>query len=336
MEDIWLHISRKISGEATDEDQKKVDSWLNENSENKKVYKNLSKFWVSGSSSDKEYPFLYSRLKKRIRQIDHSTRIRHLYIQILKVAASVLVFSLLSFFGYHYFADNRLLTKKIAWNTVSVPCGSRSQILLPDSTKVWINNDSKLTFPEKFAPGKREVELNGEAYFEVKHDENRPFFIKIGDNRIKVLGTTFSVSAYNVDSVIKTSLIRGKVIFESDYSSSRKRSFKLSPGFSLNYNKKTKNVITENIDNTSFYDYWENGLYSFQNEKLETLAKKIYRIYNIQIVFKDNSLKDKTYTGMLSINENIFAFMEAIKLTSVDPIEYQYTNNIIYLNKKGL
>lgn len=332
MEDIWLHISKKIAGEANKNDREKVSEWLEEDHKNQLVYQQLEKIWNSGSLDPVRLPFLYWRVKRRISRADQKTSNIHLVFQISKIAATVLLLLSLSFFAWHYFS-NRPAAVEVpeAWNTIVVPKGNRSQIILPDSTKVWLSNDTKLIFPERFQTDSREVELSGEAYFEVTHDKSRPFFVKAGNSRIKVLGTTFAVSAYPDDPFIETSLIEGKIVFEAG-----KSSYELEPGFKINYDKNRNEVSRQQIG-LALYDYWKKGVYSFRNESLESLAKKIYRIYNIQIVFGNDFLKRKTYTGILSINDNIFTFIEAIRRTSVQPIEYQYdyTRNVIYLNQKA-
>ena len=327
MEDIWLNISRQITGEASEEDREKVAVWKQEK-KNRLVYQRLEEIWNSESLASVRLPFLYWRIKKRILHADHKARTKFLSIQISKIAAAVLVLLSLSFFAWHYFSDQKAVAEfPVAYNTIVVPKGNRSQIILPDSTKVWLNNATKLVFPERFESDLREVELSGEAYFEVKHDKNRPFLVKAGNSRIKVLGTTFAVSAYPDDPFIETALIEGKVIFETE-----KSSYELTPGYSINYNK-LKNELSRQEIGSTFYDYWGKGVYSFKNESLESLARKIYRIYNVQIIFENDFLKHKTYTGTLSINDNIFTFIEAIKRTSVQPIDYWYDYNksIIYL-----
>lgn len=336
MENIWLHISRKITGEASDDDDEIVEMWLNKEKKNKFIYSQLIEIWNYKATKETKLPYLYWKVKNRIQNFERGARIRNLYIQISKIAAVVVLFVSLFFFAYHYFTDrysgnNRM----ISYNTIVVPKGNRSQIVLPDSTKVWLNNDTKLKFPDKFQDGSREVELVGEAYFEVKHDENRPFLVKVGNNSVKVLGTTFSISAYPDDPFIETSLITGRVIFQMNNISGENSTYELSPGFSLIYNK-DKNLLSKRVIDESFYDYWKKGVYTFKNESLESLAIKIYRIYNIQILIDSEYLRHKTYTGTLSMDDNIFTFVEAIKRTTGEPIEYNFDKNKIYLKMKRL
>jgi ferric-dicitrate binding protein FerR (iron transport regulator) len=336
MEDIWKHISRKVAGGGNSEDDKEVAQWLQQSPENKLAYEQLKTLWDSETVESHEMPKLYTELQKRVKMSREKSRTKHLLVQFLKVAAVMFLLISLSFFAYHYFSTQKLIVEDtVAFNTIVVPKGNRTQIVLPDSTKVWLTNDTKFVFPEKFKAGSREVELIGEAYFEVKHDEEKPFFVKVGKNRIKVLGTTFAVTAYPDDSFVETSLVEGKVIFELGAESEKKVSYEIAPGFTLNYDRNDGRMTRAKIE-TSFYDYWKKGIYTFKDESLENLANKIYRIYNIQMVFEDDFLKRKTFTGTLSVNDNVFTFMEAIKRTTAEPIEYYYEKNKIYLKLKRL
>ncbi|HSO89177.1 MAG TPA: FecR family protein, partial [Draconibacterium sp.] len=215
---------------------------------------------------------------------------------------------------------------------IIVPRGNRMKVILPDSSIVWLNNETKFKYTSDFASN-RVVELSGEAYFNVHHDSKHPFVVKIGNQQIKVLGTRFSVNAYPEDKLIETSLISGSVEFDTNKAINGKSSFLLEPGYSLFYDKQN-NSITEQKIQSSYYEYWENGMYAFKDESLESLSVKIKRIFNVEIVFEDDFLKNKTYTGTININDNIFIFMEAIRRTSVQPIEYKFNKNIIYVKLK--
>ena len=335
MEDIWEQISRKIAGEGNSADEKKVAEWLDESPGNKLIWEQLKNFWDSEHRGMHEMPKLYQRLRRKI-DTTKKSHPKYLFLQVSKIAAAVLIFVSLAFFAYHYFSGPKLAAEEaVAFNSIVVPKGNRTQLVLPDGTKVWLTNDTRFVFPEKFTGGSREVELIGEAYFEVAHDEKLPFLVKVGENRIKVLGTTFAVTAYPDDTFVETSLVEGKVVFETNLASSNQVSHELAPGFSLNYGLHDNQIIRKKIE-ASFFDYWKKGIYTFKDESLENLAHKIYRIYNIRMVFEDDFLKRKTYTGTLSVNDNVFTFMEAIKRTSVEPIEYHYDRNKIYLKIKRL
>jgi transmembrane sensor len=328
MDGIWLHISRLLANEAGTEDQRKVTEWLNTDSKHGKVFKNLNVIWNSGPQSFPQLPQLYQKVIGRIPYVDPGFRKKRLRIKYLSIAAGILLLLFLNLGTWFYFlGPEKEAEKGLTFHSVMVPKGSRTEIILPDSTKVWLSNDSKLVFPGKFPEHSREVELTGNAYFEVRHNRNKPFWVKTREGRIKVLGTSFAVSAYPGDRFIETSLIEGKVIFEAGNLSEE-----LAPGVSLIYDKKQNHVNRKEID-PSFFEYWKNGSYHFRNETLQSLSDKIYRIYNIRIVFENESLKQRTFTGTVSVHDNIFTFMETIKRISIQPVDYffDYKKNTIYL-----
>lgn len=331
-EKIWSHISRKISGEATEEDVQEVEKWLAEEPSNRKVYQRLIEAWRNNPPTSADTSSLFESLKRRIvvyerKHVPLMARIHPL----LKVAAILAIILLSNFLVYQY--NHKSEPVAITWQEIVVPRGNRMKITLPDNSSVWLNNETRLRYASDFSAGNRSVELSGEAYFDVHHDKSHPFIVKVGEQRIKVLGTKFSVNAYPEDRIIETSLISGSVEFDCNREVNGKSKYLLEPGNSLFYDKINNSVSSEKIQ-SSYYEYWENGVYAFREESFESLSVKIKRIFNVEIVFKDEYLKKKTYTGTISINDNVFLFMEAIRRTSVEPIEYEYNKNIINVKLK--
>jgi transmembrane sensor len=329
---IWSHISRKITGEGTSDDDSQVDDWLNEKPSNKQLYNRLAETWNFQNPSSNKYHTLFEALKRRITVYENRPRKLFYRTNIFKAAAILAVILLSNFMVYRYHGNPK--PEIVSWQEIVVPRGNRMKLVLPDSTSIWLNNETKLRYASNFSSGNREVELSGEAYFEVHHDAKHPFVVNIGAQKIKVLGTKFSVNAYPEDQFIETSLVSGLVVFQSDHAINGNSEFRLDPGYSLFYDKQNNNISTQKIQ-SSYYEYWENGVYAFKDESFESLALKIKRIFNIEIVFEDSFLKSKTYTGTININDNIFLFMEAIRRTSVEPIEYKFNKNIIYVKLKS-
>jgi len=333
-ETIWEHITRKISGENTEEDVLKVDEWLNEKPENRQVYRRLDEFWNFNQTPENKQLSLFESIKRRISVYENQIR-RPFYTTTLFKAAAIVAIILASNFLVYQFKVDSIKPEIVSWQEIVVPRGNRMKMVLPDSTSIWLNNETKLRYASNFSSSNREVELSGEAYFDVHHDTNHPFIVKIGAQRIKVLGTKFSVNAYPEDQTIETSLISGSVVFMSGREINGNSEFRLDPGYSLLYDKQNNNISTQKIQ-SSYYQYWEQGVYAFKDENFESLALKIKRIFNVEVVFEDTFLKTKTYTGTININDNIFLFMEAIRRTSVEPIEYKFNKNIIYVKLKTI
>ena len=328
---IWSHISRKISGEDTSEDVRQVDEWLNEKPVNKQIYNRLSEIWNFRKTPLNNYHSVFESIKRRIAVYENRPKRLFYTTTLFKVAAILVLIFVSNFMVYTFMFGSK--QEIISYQEIIVPRGNRMKLVLPDSTSIWLNNETKLRYASNFSAGNREVELSGEAYFDVHHDASHPFIVKVGKQRIKVLGTRFSVNAYPEDNVIETSLLSGSVVFESDREIKGNSEFRLDPGHSLFYDKQNNTISTQKIQ-SSYYQYWENGVYAFKDESFESLSIKIKRIFNVEIVFEDSFLKTKTYTGTININDNIFIFMEAIRRTSVEPIEYKFNKNIINIKLK--
>lgn len=330
-ENIWNNITRRITGEGTSEDHKKVDEWIEESSSNKKTYNLLTQLWNFNAKSNNSPSSLFDSIKRRILVFQHQPPISFFNSAVFRIAATIILI-LLSNVMVYVFSHKIQTEEVVAWQEIVVPRGNRMKMILPDSTVVWLNNETKLKYASDFSEN-RLVDLTGEAYFNVKHDPLHPFIVNVGSERIKVLGTKFSVNAYPDDQIIETSLISGSVKFESSSENNKSKSYILEAGNTLFFDKNSKKLTLEKIQ-TAYYEYWEKGMYSFKDESFESLSYKIKRIFNIEIVFEDQKLKSKTFTGTIGINDNIFIFMEAIRRTAVEPIEYTFNKNIINIRYK--
>ena len=192
---------------------------------------------------------------------------------------------------------------EVAMNVMEVPKGNRSHIVLSDGTEVWISNGSKLTYPATFTGGERNVQLTGEAFFHVKRNVKKPFHVNVGDVKVKVLGTEFAVVGFPEDKQIETVLVSGSVEVTSRFEN-KETTMLLQPGYKATYNK-SRGTLKKDKTDTSFAKFWVDGIYQFTDESFIDLATKIDRIYNMQIVFEDESLKYRKFRGTIDINNNV-------------------------------
>lgn len=216
------------------------------------------------------------------------------------------------------------------YNTIIVPYGKRTRITLSEGTKVWLNSGSKLTYPVAFNGDKREVHLVGEAIFDVMHDSEKPFYVLTNDYDIKVLGTVFNVSSYQDDSYTSTALERGSV--EIKYASNSifgKSKLKITPGTLAVYNGKSKTIQSRKVD-VSKYMSWRDGKFIFKKQKLDEIAKKLSRYYNVEIVIENEELKSGTFSGHLDLKDSIDKVIEVIKETT--DLKYKKENGKIVIN----
>lgn len=221
-----------------------------------------------------------------------------------------------------YWNENRLLTK---YNdmTVEVGQGQKSDISLPDGTKVHLNADSKLRYGSHFNGKQREVELIGEAYFKVAKDAQSPFIVKAGDIRVRALGTSFNVEAYPGDEYITTYLAEGSVVV-----SSPEHSLSLSPGEVAVYSLNKTLVTKKKEDDDRLFTSWMNDEMVFNDEPITNIIKQLERQYNVKFEIKSDKLYSITFTGTLK-NASLQSTLYALQFTS--SISYKKKDGVIEL-----
>ncbi|MDQ7949920.1 MAG: FecR domain-containing protein, partial [Pedobacter sp.] len=199
----------------------------------------------------------------------------------------------------------------ISYNAIETPRGGTYQVVLPDGTKVWLNAGSKLTFPTVFAGMQRKVQLVGEAYFEVAKDKQRPFLVASGNQTVQVLGTHFNVSAYPDENNIRTTLLEGSVKVSNVGTN---QSELLVPGQQARV--KDNGPILVSAVNTGNAVAWKNGLFSFSDDNIEDVMKKVSRWYDIEVVYKGNITKEG-FVGSVSRYEKIAEVLSTLELTGL-------------------
>lgn len=198
---------------------------------------------------------------------------------------------------------------EIVYNTLSVPLGGEYQIILSDSTKVWVNADSKLKYPIAFRSEQREVFLEGEAYFEVKKDRQHPFIVHTSRGSVKVLGTGFNVRDYQEEAKVVTTLVEGKVAYSRTVQSDE---VVLVPGYQLEDNGIAE-LIPRQVD-VEMYVGWKDGKYIFEDATLEEIMQVLSRWYDVTVFYKSEKSKNLHFTGDLERYENINDFLHFMEL----------------------
>ena len=189
-------LMKYIKGETTPEEREKVVRWLDEDPEHMHQYRSLRKLYDIS---------LWSPIEENQQEEKQTRTFKPVWIEFLKVAAVILM----TFLGTKAFFNGK--DDPVKMQTVIVPAGQRAELLLADGTKVWLNSRSKLKFPDRFQKDARKVELDGEGYFEVTHQEEAPFTVHTSKYDVKVLGTEFNVKAYKDKEQFETSLLKGSV-----------------------------------------------------------------------------------------------------------------------------
>jgi len=358
MEDtFWTLVSLQLSGEATEEDKAAFADLLQQHPELGLRFSILSQLW------EKKHPGLYGRkeepLMRHLQRLSNhlsepvllcdadiipdaedvapaETPIRsrrryfHLWLVMGATAAAAVVFFVLLHLPERF--SGKTTT---AQNTVSTKPGSKSKIQLPDGSQVWLNSDSRITYSERFHGAVREVQLSGEAYFDIVKDKEHPFIIHVNPLDIKVLGTTLNVRSYNNEKNTETELLHGSV--EITIHTSPDKSIILQPNEKLvvpnrcnkagvNNGKPKKEASDVNLpimtlgkvhfrdnDTVATEVLWVKNKLAFDGECLEDVARKIERWYDVKVVIKDERMKKTIFSGVFE-DESLRQVMEALRI----------------------
>lgn len=215
-------------------------------------------------------------------------------------------------------------TTEVVYNKLEVPRGGECMIKLDDGTKVWVNAETKLKYPVTFVGDRREVVLEGEAFFDVAKNE-KPFIVKTSFGDVRVLGTAFGISAYASEPESYTTLVRGKVSVEREGI----KPVVILPGEQVVTFKDGK-MIKQEVDVEEFVG-WKEGIYVFKEKSLGEIMKTLERWYNISVDFQEKSLVDLPFTGNLKRYDDINVFFDA--LTRTGDMKYRVEGNQVILFK---
>lgn len=192
------------------------------------------------------------------------------------------------------------------YNTIEIPKGGQYQVTLPDGTKVWLNSASSLRFPAAFTGTQRNVELTGEAYFEVSQNAAMPFIVTVGNMSVQVLGTHFNINAYSDEPAIKTTLLKGSVKVRFD-----NREKVLLPGQQAIASTHSLQVVTD--VNEKQVTAWKNGRFYFINRDLRSILRQAARWYDAEIIY-ENPLNEN-YTVMVNRDVPLSRLLRSIEET---------------------
>lgn len=222
-----------------------------------------------------------------------------------------------------YTSTDSVAPEKVEFNTLVIPRGSEYNIVLADGTKVFLNAGSEISYPVVFAGDKREVKLKGEAYFEVRKDERRPFFVQAGDVQIQVLGTSFNVTAYPGRGRIETTLEEGKIQLTDG-----RESVEVSPGKQAIYDIEDGRFEVKQVD-TKLYTAWKDGYYKFDQMTLEDIMETLALWYDLNVFYRNPGVKSLEFTGRLRRYDEVVSLFEKLEQTGLVVFEVNGKNVII-------
>ena len=215
------------------------------------------------------------------------------------------------------------------YHCLEVPRGGEFSFLLPDSTTVFLNAESRLRFPDRFVPGsERIVYLSGEAYFDVKRDPRSPFLVCLEHSVVKVTGTSFNVKAYPDDTNEATTLISGTV---SMGIGTTEQWIVLKPGEQGYYDATRKTLSQQTVD-VNYYTAWKDGVFAFYRQPLEEVMKTLGRWYLFDTHYQNEALKSILYTGKINRHASIREVLHTFEL--MDELTFDIKGKEVIVRRK--
>lgn len=301
---------RYFRGQLSDHEYELLTDYL-QDPDNREYFEKAKLDWESQPELDSLGTQNLSRLQYKINQKDIPNKavIRQLWVRVASVAA-ILVLGLLAGSAITYLiSQNKEKSEQLVF---TAPRGEKSMVKLPDGSEVWLNANSRLVY-NSFSSTHRQVELKGEAFFKVVHNEKAPFVVRTNECDIEVLGTTFNVMAYDEFGRKEITLLDGKV---NVLSNGNKQVLK--PGQAL----VLKNHHTEiNEVNASQASAWVDNKFNFKDIPLSELMKRLENWYDVDISLENKTGKEVNFTGTFKNEETIWQVLDAIKVYT--PIQYK-------------
>ncbi len=367
-----------LSGNAGVRECAALKDWINASDDHRRHFVQMSDAWFAAGTAkhlDKtdvaagfaRFTGMLQPVKQRYIHRPESKRV--IKLRIPHIAAMLIAVFALGAFSYRYFDKPQAEAASYCENIV--PLGSKSQIVLTDGTKVWLNAGSRLRYATSYAVSDRHVQLEGEAYFEVVPNKILPFEVKTSKMNVKAIGTTFNVKAYPNDTIIETILVEGKVeVSRIEGNVVDGTTISLNPKQRLTLVKRTGKILFEAKPKTGEIvetykeqivakqaqdsvavddepnirkivannDYmvtttWKDKRWRIDSEELRSLATKLERRYNIHISFADNDLQYYCFNGTLE-DEPIEAVLKVMAQTAPVKFELNGSDVVLMRNEK--
>jgi len=303
--EIWPAVARYLDNSCTEEDEDVIKAWLYDGEENKRTFEAVKKIWKSAALNKKERmkEFLpeddWKRVSSEIRRIEgirkkerirrfSTIRKRQKYIStFLKVAALVIVAFTSGYLTLQYAPQPEDQAYIPVLNEISTGAGEKANIQLGDGTQVSLSAETELSFPESFKNNSREVSLNGQAFFDVIPDENRPFIIHTQYGLIKVLGTAFDVRSYEDESNVDIMVTEGVV--EISHSEVPQNKLIINRGYKGSISLSDNSLSVEWVEDHEQYTGWLDGRLIFKEQPLSRVFRQIERWYDVKITVAEGN-----------------------------------------------
>ena len=336
-------IIKYISGKVSEEEEKMILDWVNKSEENLKYFISLKNLWMLQNMPESSADSLQMEDAKKIIESSCSKRNTFKFPALYKYAAAVIVILLALNLYFVIDGKTKVMQKQaVVYPLSAIPAeykhtlytnnGIKGYAELPDGSKVWLNSASKLVYPDRFLGDTREVELSGEAFFDVVRNPQKPMIVNTNRRfKIEVLGTKFNVRSYDNDNESQTTLISGSIkLIQKDSVSGKEIVTHLNPKESFLIRDNRIPVLIKQVDTTKQIA-WKRGKLIFDETPMSEVIKMLERWHGKEFIVKDPEILNYKITANFK-SESIVEIMEMIKFCTM--IDYSIQNNCVLVRKK--
>jgi ferric-dicitrate binding protein FerR (iron transport regulator) len=305
-------ILQIVLGNLKKDRKKEIFAELDKDQEAREEFRKIKNIWALASSKKEmpEYELenLYLNFKRQLEENKRKFSL-HLHSYWKYAAVFLLAIGLSSLFFYVR-SDRRYTGSgpESHFTTVFADNAQISRIILPDSSVVWLNSGTKISYNSNFALNNREIKLNGQAFFQVKKNEKIPLKVFCNDLEVRVLGTRFDVSAYPEDKSIDIVLESGRV--EMFNSKNKQFHYKMKPGEMVRYDPVSGGLLRENVD-PGLFTSWKKGILIFRNDPMTEVISKLQRKYDVDIEVRQPEIYSSIFTATIK-NETLEEIIKSI------------------------
>lgn len=320
-------IIRYLENRCSEEDFVLINEWMKESDENAGELFRMEEIYQLGKFPFEEENLVVRaerRLGRRLEQENQKKQEVFKLRSVLRYAAAIVGVMVLAA-GLAYWFRNKAEELVVA----SAAHGQVREMLLPDGTKVWLNQSSVLKYPRAFEGKERHVYLDGEAYFEVARNHEKPFMVKSPAMDVRVLGTSFNIKCRLDNSFAETTLIEGEVEVKDK---SDKGRITLLPGQKAVLNRVTGRMQVKQVD-PKMEIVWHNDLIPFEKSSIFQIAAALERFYGVKIILSPDVDSTNTYSGVLKKKDNIESVLQS--LDNSIPISYKIVGDNIFISSRN-
>ncbi len=312
-----------IKGKYTYNEYLQVKEWFNNIHDHEEIKKYLSDYWKNinreSDIDDTSLEHIYENIEYHILLEEHNEAKRRKLWNVYRQVAAFLLIPVLAFAVYYYMRGEPVPVSESGWVEINSPEGARTEFMLPDGSKGWLNSGTRLRYSSPFNRS-RIVELSGEAFFDVIPQES-VFTVSVEDLNVSVYGTEFNVTAYPGENTAEVVLESGSVKVTGKTSALEKT---LKPEEKLTY-KSNENKYNVRQVNTKVYTSWKEGFLMMDNETFEQAAKRMGKWYNVEIIIEDEVLKNYRFKATFQ-DEPVEEVLRLMAITT--PIEYEIKKRV--------